>query len=48
MHVEVWWGSLRERGLVRDESTEGRNTLRWSLRKYGAKMGGSDLAQNRV
>jgi hypothetical protein len=39
MHLEVWWGSLRGRGLVRDESIDGRETLRWSLRKWGAKMG---------
>jgi len=44
----VWWESLKGRGRVRDESIEGRKTLRWSLRKYGVKMGVSDLAQNRV
>jgi hypothetical protein len=32
MYIEVWWGNLSGRGLVRDESIEGRK-MRWSLRK---------------
>ena len=49
MHVEFWWGNLREIDHLEDTDVDGRIMFRWILGKWdwGGGMDWIDLAQDR-
>jgi hypothetical protein len=38
VHIEFWWGNLREGGHLEDPSVDGRKILKWMFEKRDWSM----------
>jgi hypothetical protein len=48
MHIEFWWGNLRERDHLEDLGIDGRTILKWTFQEWDERTWTcTDLAQDR-
>jgi hypothetical protein len=47
VHTGFWCGDLREGGHLGDPGVDGRTILKWIFKKWGGRIDGIELAQDR-